>query len=158
MARFSQVEDELEQHKEKMTQLLQQKVGVPLSHRTPPTNQRRAYLRPAICFACVFVEQEAPEDCEVLYEEGVLYFDETRKWRERYLVVRANYCLECHDGLEVSATTTPTQPVTWLLHALHFPSALLLLLSFIRRSLKEFLRARSCCLRGAPSSPRRRST
>lgn len=38
----------------------------------------------------------------MLYEEGVLYFDDTRKWRERYVVVRANYCLECHDSLEVS--------------------------------------------------------
>lgn len=57
---------------------------------------------------CAFVEQEAPEEAEVLYEEGVLFFDETRKWRERYVVVRANYCLECHDGLEVSATAKPT--------------------------------------------------
>ncbi|KAM3875835.1 protein Niban 1a [Diretmus argenteus] len=68
VAHFSQVEDELEQHKEKITQLLKQR--------------------------------EAPEVGEVLYEEGVLYFDDTRKWRERYVVVRANYCLECHDSLE----------------------------------------------------------
>lgn len=150
MARFSEVEDELEQRKEKMTQLLQQKVGVPLSRRT--SDQSEACLLTARNLFRLW--QEAPEDGEVLYEESVLYFDETRKWRERYLVVRANYCLECHDGLEVSATMTPAQPVTWLLH---FPSALLLLF-FIRRSLKEFLRARSCCLRGAPSSPPRRST
>lgn len=38
----------------------------------------------------------------VLYEEGLLYFDENRKWRERYVVVRANYCLECHESLQVS--------------------------------------------------------
>ncbi|KAG7217542.1 hypothetical protein INR49_021397 [Caranx melampygus] len=68
VARFCQVEDELEQNKEKMTQLLRQK--------------------------------EAPQEAEVLYEEGVLYFDDTRKWRERYVVVRANYCLECHESLE----------------------------------------------------------
>ncbi|XP_071342673.1 protein Niban 1a [Trachinotus anak] len=68
VARFSQVEDDLEQHKEKMTQLLRQR--------------------------------EAPQEAEVLYEEGVLYFDDTRKWRERYVVVRANYCLECHESLE----------------------------------------------------------
>ncbi|KAL6108409.1 niban1 [Pungitius sinensis] len=68
LARFSQVEDDLEQHKEKITQLLKQK--------------------------------GAPDEAEVLYEDPVLYFDDTRKWRERYVVVRANYCLECHDGLE----------------------------------------------------------
>ncbi|XP_049910402.1 protein Niban 1a [Epinephelus moara] len=68
VARFSQVEDDLEQHKEKITQLLKQR--------------------------------ETPEEAEVLYEESVLFFDETRKWKERYVVVRANYCLECHDSLE----------------------------------------------------------
>lgn len=57
-----------------------------------------------VCVVCVCVDQEAPEAGEVLYEEGVLFFDETRKWKERYVVVRANYCLECHDGLEVSVT------------------------------------------------------
>ncbi|XP_070816253.1 protein Niban 1a [Chaetodon trifascialis] len=75
VARFSQVEDDLEQHKEKITQLLRQR--------------------------------EAPEEAEVLYEEGVLFFDETRKWRDRYVVVRANYCLECHDGLETFVKGIP---------------------------------------------------
>ncbi|KAM9358278.1 protein Niban 1-like [Symphorus nematophorus] len=75
VARFSQVEDDLEQHKEKITQLLK--------HR------------------------EAPEEGEVLYEEGVLYFDDTRKWRDRYMVVRANYCLECHDSLETFVKGVP---------------------------------------------------
>ncbi|KAK7879671.1 hypothetical protein WMY93_033607 [Mugilogobius chulae] len=41
-----------------------------------------------------------PEGGEVLYEDAVFYFDETRKWRERYIVVRANYSLECHESLE----------------------------------------------------------
>lgn len=75
VARFSEVEDDLEQHKEKITQLLKQR--------------------------------EAAEEGEVLYEEGVLYFDETRKWKERYVVVRANYCLECHDGLETFVKGIP---------------------------------------------------
>lgn len=43
----------------------------------------------------------------MLYEEVVLYFDDTRKWRERYMVARANYCLECHESLEVSAAVKP---------------------------------------------------
>lgn len=50
----------------------------------------------------VRVYQAAPEEGEVLYEESVFYFDDTRKWRERYVVVRANYCLECHESVEVS--------------------------------------------------------
>ncbi|XP_070688236.1 protein Niban 1a [Pempheris klunzingeri] len=75
VARFSEVEDDLEQHKEKITQLLKQR--------------------------------EAPEEAEVLYEDCVLYFDETRKWRDRYVVVRANYCLECHDSLETFVKGVP---------------------------------------------------
>uniref|UniRef100_A0AAQ5ZWC4 Niban apoptosis regulator 1a n=1 Tax=Amphiprion ocellaris TaxID=80972 RepID=A0AAQ5ZWC4_AMPOC len=68
VAWFSQVEDDLEQHKQKITHLLKQRA--------------------------------ASEEGEVLYEEAVLYFDDTRKWRDRYVVVRASYCLECHDSLE----------------------------------------------------------
>uniref|UniRef100_A0A3Q3K2J2 Niban 1/2/3 domain-containing protein n=1 Tax=Monopterus albus TaxID=43700 RepID=A0A3Q3K2J2_MONAL len=68
VARCSQVEDELEQHKEKITQLLKHKV------------------RPECHF-------------EVLYEGEVLFFDDARKWRQRYMVVRANYSLEFHDSL-----------------------------------------------------------
>uniref|UniRef100_A0A8C2XD13 Niban apoptosis regulator 1a n=1 Tax=Cyclopterus lumpus TaxID=8103 RepID=A0A8C2XD13_CYCLU len=75
LARFSEVEDDLEQHKEKITQLLKQR--------------------------------GTPEQGEVLYEECVLFFDETRKWKERYVVVRANYCLECHDSLETFVKGIP---------------------------------------------------
>ncbi|XP_030626730.1 protein Niban 1a [Chanos chanos] len=68
LAYLAQVQDEMQQHEEKRTQLLKQR---------PP---RAAG--------------------EVLYEEHVLYFDDNRKWRERYAVVRANYCLECHESYE----------------------------------------------------------
>ncbi|XP_024135027.1 protein Niban 1a isoform X1 [Oryzias melastigma] len=68
VAWFNKVEDDLEQNKQKITQLLKQRA--------------------------------APEDSKVLYEEGILYFDDSRKWKERYVVVRANYSLECHDSLE----------------------------------------------------------
>uniref|UniRef100_A0A8D3C1I9 Niban apoptosis regulator 1a n=1 Tax=Scophthalmus maximus TaxID=52904 RepID=A0A8D3C1I9_SCOMX len=67
VARLSEVEDDLQQQQQKITQLLR--------HR-------------------------APQEGAVLYEEAVLYFDDTRKWRDRYVVVRANYCLECHESLE----------------------------------------------------------
>ncbi|KAJ7986250.1 hypothetical protein DPEC_G00338000 [Dallia pectoralis] len=68
VAFFSHVCDELEQQKEKKTQLLKQKAP--------------------------------PKSGKVLYEEQVLLFDDTRKWKERYMVVRANYSLECHDSVE----------------------------------------------------------
>lgn len=78
-----------------------------------------------ISVCCVCVDQEAPQEAEVLYEDAVLFFDETRKWRDRYLVVRANYCLECHDSLEVSATTR----IDYTLPELSFTASVLLLLS-----------------------------
>ncbi|XP_030584250.1 protein Niban 1a [Archocentrus centrarchus] len=75
VAWFSQVEDDLGQQKQKITQLLKQR--------------------------------GASEEDEALYEESVLYFDDTRKWRERYVVVRANYCLECHDSLQTFVEGVP---------------------------------------------------
>lgn len=54
--------------------------------------------------------QEARQDAEVLYEENLLFFDETRKWRDRYVVVRANHCLECHDSLEVRTAAGAAGP------------------------------------------------
>ncbi|XP_035277761.1 protein Niban 1-like [Anguilla anguilla] len=68
VAYFSQLQEEVEQHRTGHTHLLKQ--------RAPP------------------------EDAEILYEESVLYFDDSRKWKERYVVVRANYSLECHDSNE----------------------------------------------------------
>lgn len=46
--------------------------------------------------------QEAPKPAEILYEENLLSFDDTRKWKEQLVVVRANYSLECHDNYEVT--------------------------------------------------------
>ncbi|XP_046908000.1 protein Niban 1a [Hypomesus transpacificus] len=50
--------------------------------------------------AHLLLQRAAPEEGAVLYEDNALYFDENRKWKERYMVVRANYCLECHDSFE----------------------------------------------------------
>uniref|UniRef100_A0A3Q3KE93 Niban apoptosis regulator 1a n=1 Tax=Monopterus albus TaxID=43700 RepID=A0A3Q3KE93_MONAL len=61
VARCSQVEDELEQHKEKITQLLKHKVRPEFRAGTG----------------------------RVLYEGEVLFFDDARKWRQRYMVVRS---------------------------------------------------------------------
>uniref|UniRef100_A0A673VZB7 Niban apoptosis regulator 1a n=1 Tax=Salmo trutta TaxID=8032 RepID=A0A673VZB7_SALTR len=72
---FSQIQDELEQPKEKIKQLLKQ--------RGPP------------------------EAGEVLYEEQVLHFEAARKWEERYVVVRGNYCLEFHNSFETFVKGVP---------------------------------------------------
>ncbi|KAL4660151.1 protein Niban-like [Arapaima gigas] len=75
VAFFSQLQDEVEQHKTNQLQLLKQQVP--------------------------------PDDSVVLYKDNVLYYDDTRKWKERFLVVRANYSLECHDSGETFAKGVP---------------------------------------------------
>ncbi|XP_066532675.1 protein Niban 1a [Hoplias malabaricus] len=45
-------------------------------------------------------QRDPPEAAEVFYEDNVLHFDDNRKWKERYAVVRANYCLECHESYD----------------------------------------------------------
>lgn len=64
LAFLSQVQDELQQHKEQHTQLLKQK--------TP--------LEPGT----------------ILYEENVMFFENGKRWKHRFIIVRANYILECH--------------------------------------------------------------
>ncbi|CAB1332228.1 unnamed protein product [Coregonus sp. 'balchen'] len=55
----------------------------------------------------VLKQRGPPEAGEVLYEEQVLHFEDTRKWKERYVVVRANYCLECHNSFETFVKGVP---------------------------------------------------
>ncbi|XP_077439268.1 protein Niban 1a isoform X2 [Vanacampus margaritifer] len=52
-------------------------------------------------------QRESPEVGEVLYEDSVFLFDDSGKWKKRYLVVRANYCFECHESLETFLKGTP---------------------------------------------------
>uniref|UniRef100_A0AAY4CK84 Niban 1/2/3 domain-containing protein n=1 Tax=Denticeps clupeoides TaxID=299321 RepID=A0AAY4CK84_9TELE len=49
----------------------------------------------------MLLKQRVPrQEEEVLFEGPVLHFEDTRKWKERYVVVRASYSLECHDSQE----------------------------------------------------------
>ncbi|XP_689912.4 protein Niban 1 [Danio rerio] len=50
-----------------------------------------------------------PEASEVLYKDSMLYFDDNRKWRERLVVVRADYSLELHDSQESYTKGTPAR-------------------------------------------------
>uniref|UniRef100_A0A8C1LQL1 Niban apoptosis regulator 1b n=1 Tax=Cyprinus carpio TaxID=7962 RepID=A0A8C1LQL1_CYPCA len=46
------------------------------------------------------LKQKPLQASEVLYKDSVLFFDDNRKWRERFVVVRADYSLELHDSQE----------------------------------------------------------
>ncbi|XP_036410282.1 protein Niban 1-like [Megalops cyprinoides] len=75
VAFFSQLQEEVEQHRTGHTQLLKQR--------------------------------EAPDDAKILYEGSVLHFDDSKKWKERFVVVRASYSLECHDSNETFLKGAP---------------------------------------------------
>ncbi|KAJ8270304.1 hypothetical protein GJAV_G00112740 [Gymnothorax javanicus] len=75
VAYFSQLQEEVEQHRMGHTHLLKQRAPL--------------------------------EDAEILYQESVNYFDDSRKWKERYAVARADYSLECHDSKESFAKGVP---------------------------------------------------
>uniref|UniRef100_A0A4W4EDI4 Niban 1/2/3 domain-containing protein n=1 Tax=Electrophorus electricus TaxID=8005 RepID=A0A4W4EDI4_ELEEL len=57
--------------------------------------------------------REPPPESDVLYMSNVLNFTDHRKWKERFAVVRASYCLECHETFESFESGTP--PVYTLL-------------------------------------------
>uniref|UniRef100_A0A673X1T4 Niban apoptosis regulator 1b n=1 Tax=Salmo trutta TaxID=8032 RepID=A0A673X1T4_SALTR len=76
VAFFSQLQEEVEQHKETHTQLLKQRP-----------------LRPE----------------EVLYQDSVLHYDDSGKWKERFVVMRANHSLECHDNQESFSKGVPAR-------------------------------------------------
>lgn len=54
-------------------------------------------------------QKESLQASEVLYKDNMLYFDDNRKWRERFVVVRADYSLELHDSLETFTKGTPAR-------------------------------------------------
>ncbi|XP_072547509.1 protein Niban 1 [Salminus brasiliensis] len=77
VALFSQLQDEVEQHRTGQTQLLKQK--------------------------------ESPQGSAVVYKDSVLHFDDSRKWKERFVVVRADYSLELHDSQEIFTKGSPAR-------------------------------------------------
>ncbi|CAM4689800.1 unnamed protein product [Leuciscus chuanchicus] len=55
-----------------------------------------------------FLKQRAPpESGKVMYEEFVRYFDDGRKWKERYIVMRACNVLECHESYKAYVKGAP---------------------------------------------------
>ncbi|XP_073732457.1 protein Niban 1 [Misgurnus anguillicaudatus] len=64
------------------------------SHLKDEVEQQRAGQ------AQLLKQKEPPQASEVLYKDSMLYFDDNRKWKERFVVVRADYSLELHDSQE----------------------------------------------------------
>jgi len=54
--------------------------------------------------------KEPLQASEVLYKDSMLYFDDNRKWKERFVVVRADYSLELHDSQEVCKCYLSSSP------------------------------------------------
>ncbi|KAK9956646.1 hypothetical protein ABG768_014365 [Culter alburnus] len=55
-----------------------------------------------------YLKQRAPpESGKVLYEEIVRYFDDGRKWKERFIVMRACFVLECHESYKAFVKGAP---------------------------------------------------
>ncbi|XP_051555815.1 protein Niban 1-like isoform X2 [Myxocyprinus asiaticus] len=54
-------------------------------------------------------QKEPLQATEVLYKDSMLYFDDNRKWRERFVVVCADYSLELHDSQETFTKGTPAR-------------------------------------------------
>ncbi|XP_026103514.1 protein Niban-like isoform X1 [Carassius auratus] len=54
-------------------------------------------------------QRASPEPGKVLYEEHVLCFYGSRKWKDRYIVVRANYVLECYESYKRFLKGSPPQ-------------------------------------------------
>ncbi|KAG9264772.1 protein Niban [Astyanax mexicanus] len=77
VAFFSQLHDEVEQHRTGPTQLLKHK--------------------------------EPSQASAVLYKNSVQHFDDSRKWKERFVVVRSDYSLELHDSQETFNKGTPAR-------------------------------------------------
>ncbi|XP_017581182.2 protein Niban 1 [Pygocentrus nattereri] len=77
VAFFSQLQDEVEQHRTGQTQLLKQK--------------------------------EPPQASVVVYKDSLQHFDDSKKWKERFVVVRADYSLELHDSQETFTKGTPAR-------------------------------------------------
>ncbi|XP_051954701.1 protein Niban 1-like [Xyrauchen texanus] len=54
------------------------------------------------------LKQREPLDAgQILYEEHVLCFDDSRKWKDRFVVVRASYVLECHKSYKTFMKGVP---------------------------------------------------
>ncbi|KAI7809888.1 putative protein Niban-like, partial [Triplophysa rosa] len=54
-------------------------------------------------------QKESLQASEVLYKDSMLHFDDNRKWRERFVVVRTDYSLELHDSLETFTKGAPAR-------------------------------------------------
>ncbi|XP_062858556.1 protein Niban 1a [Trichomycterus rosablanca] len=45
-------------------------------------------------------QRHPPQEAELLYFDNILYFDDNRRWKDRFAVIRASYSLECYESYE----------------------------------------------------------
>ncbi|KAG7321684.1 hypothetical protein KOW79_014542 [Hemibagrus wyckioides] len=59
-------------------------------------------------------QKEPPQASDLVYKDSILYFDDSKKWKERFATVRADYSLELHDSQETFAKGTPARQILQL--------------------------------------------
>ncbi|XP_026790758.3 protein Niban 1 [Pangasianodon hypophthalmus] len=59
-------------------------------------------------------QKEPPQASDLVYKDSVLHFDDSKKWKERFATVRADYSLELHDSQETFAKGTPARQILQL--------------------------------------------
>ncbi|XP_056597287.1 protein Niban 1 [Triplophysa dalaica] len=73
------------------------------SHLKDEVEQHRASQ------AHLLKQKESLEALEVLYKDSMVHFEDNRKWRERFVVIRTDYSLELHDSLETFTKGAPAR-------------------------------------------------
>ncbi|KAF7700256.1 protein Niban 1 [Silurus meridionalis] len=59
-------------------------------------------------------QKEPPQASDLVYKDSVLHFDDSKKWKERCVTVRADYSVELHDSQETFAKGTPARQILQL--------------------------------------------
>ncbi|KAB5550562.1 hypothetical protein PHYPO_G00055120 [Pangasianodon hypophthalmus] len=59
-------------------------------------------------------QKEPPQASDLVYKDSVLHFDDSKKWKERFATVQADYSLELHDSQETFAKGTPARQILQL--------------------------------------------
>ncbi|XP_060744115.1 protein Niban 1 [Tachysurus vachellii] len=54
-------------------------------------------------------QKEPQQASDLVYKDSILYFDDSKKWKERFATVRADYSVELHDSQEAFAKGTPAR-------------------------------------------------
>ncbi|XP_060800262.1 protein Niban 1 [Neoarius graeffei] len=59
-------------------------------------------------------QKEPQQASDLVFKDSVLHFDDSKKWKERFAIVRADYSVELHDSQETFAKGTPARQILQL--------------------------------------------